>query len=121
MRTTFSFGSPTPQLMGVNFTWLGLEEYYLNGQLLHRQWSFTLAGQREFNVGPHVVLIEISAQPNKYFTRVFLDGALYIEELFPQYNALVVSDKPTSYLFPAFTSALVAALVALWQSGLFVN
>jgi len=121
MRAAFSFGTPNPQLMEVNFTWLGLEEYYLNGDLLHRQWNFSLAGQREFNVGPHVVRIEISARPNKYFTRVFLDGALYIEELFPHYRALVVSDKPTSYFLPALAGALVAALVALWLSGVFTR
>jgi hypothetical protein len=107
--------------MEVNFTWLGLEEYYLNGQLLRRQWNFSLAGQREFNVGPHLVRIEISAQPNQYFTRVFLDGELYIEELFPHFRAVFAADKPIGYLLPALAGALVAALVALWLSGVFTK
>ena len=120
-RATFTVGTADdPQTVEVRLAWWGMEEYYLNGNLALRQWKLTGAGQREFNVGPHVVSIAVSARGNEYLARVFLDGQLYIEELFPELKAVFQgSDKTSSYLVPALGGVIAAVLAMLWQSGVF--
>jgi hypothetical protein len=121
-RAAFTVGASDPQTVEVELAWWGMEEYYLNGTLFLRQWKLTGTGEREFNVGPHVVRIAVSARGNEYFARVFLDGQPYIEELFPELRALVESSsRPSSYLMPALGGAIAAVLVALWQSGIFTK
>jgi hypothetical protein len=98
----FSFGDANAQTMEVKYSWWGREEYYLNGKLLHRQWNLSLAGQREFQIAGHTVRVEVSVGPKEYFTRVVLDGQLYIEELFPHIKSQVESSKRlSSHLVPA--------------------
>lgn len=120
-RATFMVGpADDPQTVEVRLGWWGMEEYYLNGKLLLRQWKLTGSGQREFNVGPHVVSIAVSPRGNEYLARVFLDGQLYIDELFPELKAVFQgSDKSSSYLMPALGGMIAAVLAALWQSGVF--
>lgn len=104
--------------MEVRCSWWGREEYYVNGELLHRQWNLSLAGQREFRIAGHAIRIDISVGPKEYFTRVYLDGQLYIEELFPHVKAQVESSKRiSSYVVPAVSAALIAAVITLWLSG----
>lgn len=118
-RAAFMVGAPEAQRMEVNLTWWGREDYYLNGNIILRQWRFSGAGRREFQVGQYLVSIAVSAKGAEYFARVFVDGELYIEELFPELRAMVQSAKPTSYLWPALAGALIAGVVALWRSGIF--
>lgn len=119
-RAAFLVGTSDPQTVEVKLAWWGMEEYYLNGNLLLRQWKLTGTGQREFNVGPHVVSIAVSARGNEYLARVFLDGQPYIEELFPELKALLESpSKSSNYVMPSLFGAIAAVLAALWQSGVF--
>lgn len=106
--------------MEVRLALWGREEYYLDGRLLLSQWKLSGVGTREFRVGTHVVRIVVSSKGTEYFCRVFVDGEVYIDELFPQLKAMVEQLKgPSSYFWPALAGALVAGLVAAWRSGLF--
>lgn len=70
--------------MDVRYSWWGREEYRLDGRLLHKRWNLTFRGIREFVVESHVVRIEVSIGTENYDTRVYVDGKLHVEQLFPE-------------------------------------
>lgn len=113
----FPVGPTSAHVVDINITWWGQEEYFIDGSLVLRKWSFIGGKPREFRVGQHMVSIVLSSTGKKgFFGRVFVDGELYIDELFPQLVAMVSTSKqPGGYLWPVITGIAAAALAALWR------
>jgi hypothetical protein len=104
--------------MKISFSWWGQELYYLDGQLLEKRWNLAFAGARDFRIGGHLVRIEVSVGPKEYYTRVYLDGKLHVEELFPETRAKVEKWKrsPLRYVI-IVPLAILFTLVGLWLIG----
>ena len=104
--------------MEVDYSWWGREAYFVDGNLLQARINLALAGNREFKIGNHAVRIEVSMGPKEYFTRVYVDGRLHVEELFPKVKASVERWKkpPYSYLAPA-VFAIAGFLLARWWTS----
>jgi hypothetical protein len=103
--------------MEVNCTWWGREEYYVDGRLIEKRWNPSLSGQREFQVGGHSVRIEVSQGQRQYFTRVFVDDALHVEELFPTAKAQFERWKRLPHRMVIASAVFLAVLIALSLSG----
>ena len=86
-QATVMIGEPEPKPFEVRFTWWGLEEFFYDGQLLERRWNLGMSGQRQFQLPRHLVQVEVKIGRNEYFSRLLLDGKVYVEELFPQTKA----------------------------------
>jgi hypothetical protein len=114
---SFSFGSSEPHTMEVRYSWWGREEYYLDGSLLEKRLNLSLSGQREFRIGAHSVRIEVSGGPKEYFTRVFVDDKLHVEELFPKFKARVEKWGKQCFDILLILAALAGVLIAMWRNG----
>ena len=116
-RAAFNFGS-RPHTMEVEYRWWGREAYFVDGNLLHQRTNLSLAGEREFKVGNHAVRIEVCVGPKEYFTRVYVDGRLHVDELFPQVKARVDKWKkpPYCYLVPG-AFFIACFFLGLWLTG----
>jgi len=117
-RATFAFGAPSSHTMAVIYAWWGREEYYVDGRLLERRWSPSLSGKRHFLIGGHSVRIELFQGQGQYFTRVFVDDKLHVEELFPRTKERFERWKRVFSRMCLVTLGLLAALIALSVSGL---
>jgi hypothetical protein len=122
-RTAFRFDAPEPKLMEVNLSWWGREQYILDGVVLLQQWTPSFSSARQFTVGTRLLRIEVTTGLHDYCARAFLDGELYIDELFPEYRAMLESLKRQSSWRSAIVpgiigGALAAVIAALWRSGL---
>ena len=68
----------------VKFSGLGSEEYYLNDELIEKRWSFSFKGKRAFQINGNELVIDVSVFPGNYYCKAFLNGNVFIEELFPE-------------------------------------
>ena len=59
----------------------------------------------------------MSQGQTQYFTRVFVDDALHVEELFPKVKARFEKWKRSQYRMILAMAAIVAALIVLSLSG----
>jgi hypothetical protein len=116
-KASFNFGTAEPHRMEVSYSWWGREEYYLDGSLLEKRLNLSFSGQREFRIGAHSVRIEVSAPPKEYFTRVFVDGKLHVQELFPEFK--VRAEKRNTPCSPVLLilAALAGVIAGIWQSA----
>jgi hypothetical protein len=116
-KASFNFGTAEPHTMEVVYRWWGREEYYLDGSLLEKRLNLSLSGLREFQIGGHSVRIEVSASPEHYFTRVFVDDKLYVPELFPEFKARL--DKWNTSCLPVLLTlaALAGFISGIWRSA----
>ena len=104
----------------VRWSWWGREQYFYKGQLLESLWDLTtLTGDRKFRVDGHEVRIAWAAEED-FVTRVYVDGSLRIDNLFPH---LVRTRKPFSWVRWLKTVAIWMAIGAIatfayksWQS-----
>lgn len=81
MKTHFSVGG---NFVDVIFSWYGTEKYFVNSKLIYKSWSLSPRRTNEFKVGEHTIEIVTVATPKEYYCKVYKDGQLYIEELFPE-------------------------------------
>jgi hypothetical protein len=116
-RASFSFGTSTSYTVEVNYTWWGREEYYVNGRLLERRWNASLSGKRQFHIGGHSVRIEVFIGQRQYFTRVFVDDKLHVEELFPTAKSQFGKWRQPRRQVVVVIAGVVAALGVLWLIG----
>lgn len=116
-RASFSFGTPTRHTMEVNYTWWGREEYYVDGRLLNRRWNASLSGTRQFDIGGHSIRIQVVQGQTQYFTRVFVDDALHVEELFPKVKARFEKWKGSQHRTILVLAAIIATLIVISLSG----
>jgi hypothetical protein len=103
--------------MEVNYAWWGREEYHVDGRLIEKRWNASFSGQRRFRVGSHSVRIEVSQGQRQYFTRVFVDDTLHVEELFPTAKAQFQRWERLPYRVVVLWAVVIAVLVALSLSG----
>ena len=95
----------------VDFSYFGSEKYYLDGELIHKSWNFSLSGTREFKVGSRQLRIEVSVKPSNYYCKVYLDEELYIEELFPAFKDKVDKRNKRFELPSPFWKKLLLVIV----------
>ena len=93
MEKSFTIGPNEENIVTTIFTWYGLEKYLHNGETIFSKWSLSLKSSREFKVGDNQVKIDVSAYSSDFYTKVYLDGELYIEELFPEVKEKVLMSK----------------------------
>ena len=69
----------------------------MNGKLIKKYWNLHFSGQRKFDINDHELVIDVSVKPKDYYCKAFLDGQLYIEELFHDFKARIEQGvKPAS-------------------------
>lgn len=99
----------------VAFSYLGFEKYILDGVLIHRAWDFRFRGKRKLKVGDKELVIDLSVAPGDYYCRAYLDGELYIEELFPEFRERAKANRRLSIKDKMWLLAcLLACLVVCW-------
>ncbi len=87
--TTFRFGELVQHEMTIVAGYLGRERYYVDGRLVRDHWSYNPRAIREFIVGKHQVRIVVTAGLRSFSSQAYVDGQLYVKELFPEYASLV--------------------------------
>jgi hypothetical protein len=115
-KASFNFGTAEPHTMEVSYSWWGREEYYLDGSLLERRLDLSFSGQREFRIGAHSVRIEVSTPPKQYFTRVFVDDKLHVDELFPEFKARAEKWNGSCHPVLLILAALAGVIAGIWRS-----
>ncbi len=115
-KASFNFGTAEPHTMEVSYSWWGREEYYLDGSLFEKRLNLSFSGQREFRIGAHSVRIEVSAPPKQYFTRVFVDDKLHVEELFPEFKARAQKWSASCPPVLLILAALAGVIAGIWRS-----
>ena len=94
------------------YSYFGHEKYFLNGKLIRKHWNLRFTGQRTFDIGGHELVIDVSVKPYDYYCKAFLDGELYVEELFPEFKERFAQRaKPAS---PIKWIALTVTWVAIF-------
>ncbi len=77
------------KIFKVDFSMLGCEKYFYNGNLLLKRWSFKLKDRLSFACDGSNVEIDVSLSKKEWSIRAFVDGVLVVEELFPEYKKKV--------------------------------
>ena len=61
-----------------------MEKYYLDGVLIDKLWSLKPSSIREFDVGGQSVRVEYKIARSEYYSKLYVNDKLHIEELFPE-------------------------------------
>lgn len=108
MEATFPLDKQT---MKVIFTWYGVEKYYLDNNLIDKKWNLSFRGTRALKVGEHSIEIKVSIKPKEYYCKVYKNGELYIEELFPELSQKFKNRKKEGFRWGIFFKSLSIWLV----------
>ena len=104
----------------VKYSYFGLEQYFLNGELIRKSWVFRWSGSRVFDIKGNRLVIEASVKPMNYYCKAFLNGELYVEELFPEFKDRIDRQRglPTLMEVVGFILAmsLIVAALALYRA-----
>ncbi|GAA0819424.1 hypothetical protein GCM10009111_23400 [Colwellia asteriadis] len=79
----------------VDFSMLGSEKYYFNGELLKKRWNFKFNDRLVFDTDEGKIEIVVSLSPKSWSTQAFLDNELVVEELFPEFKQKIEDGKKT--------------------------
>lgn len=71
----------------VKFSFFGREDYYLNGQLIRSLRTLRTSGRRKFEINGRELVIDLSSKMTDFHCKAFLDGELFVEEMFPEFKA----------------------------------
>lgn len=78
----------------MEFSWLGVERYYLGDRLVYKHWSFMPSGSREFNAAGHLIRISLQIGSRHIASQAYVDGSLQAEDLFPELDRKLKQRKP---------------------------
>jgi hypothetical protein len=87
MRASFAISDAAPDTFEVYWAWWGREEYRLNGNVIGRFWSLSLAGERRFEAAGHIVRIAFAVRGKDYVGRAYVDDEVRVPELYPNLRA----------------------------------
>lgn len=120
MKATFPVDDKKEYTFVVDWAWYGAEKYYLNGELIKKQWSISLGGKRQFSVGGHQIELVFSVKTLEPLCKINRDGKLFIDELFPELKAKILAKKKKGFSWNIFLkSAVIWFFVALLATFLF--
>lgn len=97
--------------MTISWSPFGLEKYFLDGKLIEKRWSWSFSGTREFVVDNARLRIEFRLSFREYFSRVYVNDALHIEELFPEVAARFAAARSR-----AITPRTLFTRMAVWMA-----
>jgi len=116
MKKTFYVGNNPKHKIDVDFRITGKEKVYVDDVIVIDKMNFTMKGDQIFKAGKHEVIIQSRGNFKEWTCPVFVDGALFIEELFDE--ELKGHKKRLSYL-PKFIKILgIILFIALLFSFL---
>lgn len=84
MKKTFYVGENKKHKIDVNFGLTGKEQVYVDDIIVHERISLSTRGKIEFKAGDHDILIDMAIRLKEWSCKVFVDDALYIQELFDE-------------------------------------
>jgi hypothetical protein len=84
---SFHFGPLRQHHAKATFGPIGRERYFVNGHLVHSNWSLALTGVREFIAEGHRVQIRVSVGLRAAHGEAWVDGKLVEPELFAAFNS----------------------------------
>ncbi len=96
MKKTFYVGNDSNHKIDVDFRITGKEKIYVDGVLVVNDRNFSKKGNWKFSAGNHEVIIKYESNLKRWSCPVFVDGKLFIEELFD--NELKGHKKRISFL-----------------------
>ena len=79
----------------VDLSYLGIEKYYFDDQLLRKRWSFKFRDHQRFHVDGEQIEIVFSMTLRTWSMQVIRNGELYVEELFPEIKEKIEGQQGT--------------------------
>jgi len=119
MKATFSIDENKQYVIDVNFTWYGIEQYFLNGELIKKQFSLSPGGKREFNIDNNKIEFFVSSKKDKPICSVYKNKKLFIEELFPELKQKFLDRKKKGFNKKRFIRNVILWFVLAFCSMLF--
>lgn len=97
----------------VIYTWYGAEKYYLDNKLIDKKWNLSFRGTRALKVGENLIEIKVSITPKDYYCKVYKNGELYIEELFPEIRDKIKKRNKEGFRWKIFFKSFFKSL-SIW-------
>lgn len=104
MKKTFFIGNSKKYKIDVDFAITGKEQIFVDNVLVINKRNFSMKEHWTFNAGDHEVTIKYNGNFNKWSCPVYVDGVLFMKELFEE--ELVTRNKRISN-FPKFIKIIV--------------
>lgn len=98
---TFRFGENLTHECSLVFGNFGNESYFVDGALVHKHWSLSPSGAREFSACGNHIKIDVSVNLRRVECKAFVDGVLVADDLFSELNAKFIrvrNNRPPFYL-----------------------
>ena len=84
MKKTFFVGNNKEHKIDVDFRFSGKEQIYVDDVLVIDNRNLSLKGDIAFKAGEHEITIKSEGNLKEWSCPVFVDGTLFIEELFDE-------------------------------------
>ena len=83
----FCFGEHLEHECQIVCGYFGNERYFVDGALVHKHFSLSPSGSREFAARGHQLRVEIAINFKQAEARAFVDDVLVADDLFSEFNA----------------------------------
>jgi hypothetical protein len=94
---TFQFGKGSKLECRVVCGNFGHERYFVNEVLVHKHWSLSPSGSREFAAHGHQVRVQLAVNLKLVEGKAFVNGVLISDDIFSELNAKLIrmrQDRP---------------------------
>jgi len=116
MKKTFNVGNSPKHKIDVDFRITGKEKVFVDDVIVIDKRKLSMKGDCIFKAGKHEVIIKYKGSFKEWTCPVFVDGALFIEELFDEE---LKRHKKSFFYFPKFIKILgIILFIALLFSFL---
>jgi hypothetical protein len=110
MKKIFFIGENNDHKIAVHFGFAGKEMIYVNDVLVHEKRSLSMKESINFKAGDHDVKIDMASNLKEWTCQVFVDGSLYIQELFDEE---LMKHKKRVAFFPKYIKFLIIVVVVV--------
>ena len=107
---SFCFGENLEHECQIVCGYFGNERYFVDGALVHRHFSLSPSGSREFAARGHQLRVEIAINFTQAKARAFVDDVLVADDLFSGFNS-ALAGMPKK--LPFFLSVAIWFVLAL--------
>ncbi len=111
---TFQFGEHLEHECQAIFSYLGYENYYVDGTLVHKHWSLNRSGVREFTASGYQLKVDVAINSKRVDAKVFINDKLVSNDLFVDFNSKLIDMRTNP---PILVKALLWIVVALFFIG----
>ncbi|MCJ8271562.1 MAG: hypothetical protein MJK04_19450 [Psychrosphaera sp.] len=80
----------------VVFSLLGFEQYYYDGILLKKRWSFKFKDRLCFDINGEIIEFVISLSTKDWSIKVLKNGDVIVDELFPEIKAKIAQSSKSN-------------------------